>query len=45
MGVNGPIKFAKEGPAGKESGQSQPSIFVVQIKEGKVVLPPFVKPS
>src|SRR5206468_1460188 len=29
-GVNGPIKFEKDGPAGKESGQSKPSIFVVQ---------------
>ncbi len=42
MGVNGPIKFEKDGPAGKESGQSQPSIFVVQIKDGKVALPSFV---
>ena len=39
MGVNGPIKFEKDGPAGKESGQSKPSIFVVQIKNGKVALP------
>jgi len=42
MGVNGPIKFEKDGPAGKESGQSRPSIFVVQIKGGKVALPDFV---
>lgn len=42
MGVNGPIKFQKDGPAGKESGQSQPSIFVVQIKGGKVTLPAFL---
>jgi len=42
MGVNGPIKFEKDGPAGKESGQSQPSIFVVQIRDGKVVLPDFL---
>jgi len=41
-GVNGPIKFAKDGPAGKESGQSQPSIFIVQIKDGKIALPSFV---
>jgi branched-chain amino acid transport system substrate-binding protein len=40
-GVNGPIKFEKDGPAGKESGQSKPSIFVVQIKDGKVALPAF----
>ena len=42
MGVNGPIKFEKDGPAGKESGQSQPSIFIVQIKDGKIALPSFV---
>ena len=41
-GVNGPVKFDKDGPAGKESGQSKPSIFVVQIKDGKVALPDFV---
>jgi branched-chain amino acid transport system substrate-binding protein len=39
MGVNGPIRFQKDGPAGKESGQSQPSIFVVEIKDGKITLP------
>ena len=42
MGVNGPIKFEKDGPAGKESGQSKPSIFLVQIKDGKIALPAFV---
>jgi branched-chain amino acid transport system substrate-binding protein len=42
MGVNGPIRFEKDGPAGKESGQSRPSIFVVQIKDGKVALPAFL---
>src|SRR5215470_5403696 len=42
MGVNGPIKFEKDGPAGKESGQSQPSIFIVQIRDGKVALPDFL---
>jgi branched-chain amino acid transport system substrate-binding protein len=41
MGVNGPIKFEKDGPAGKESGQSQPSIFLVEIKDGKIALPSF----
>ena len=41
MGVNGPIKFDKDGPAGKESGQSKPSIFIVQIRDGKVALPAF----
>jgi branched-chain amino acid transport system substrate-binding protein len=42
-GVNGPIKFEKDGPAGKESGQSRPSIFIVQVKDGKVALPEFLK--
>ncbi len=42
VGVNGPIKFEKDGPPGKESGQSQPSIFIVQIKDGKVALPAFM---
>ncbi len=42
MGVNGPIKFEKDGPVGKESGQSKPSIFIVQIKDGKIALPAFV---
>ncbi|HEY3068211.1 MAG TPA: ABC transporter substrate-binding protein [Methylomirabilota bacterium] len=41
-GVNGPIKFEKDGPAGKESGQSKPSIFIVQIRDAKVVLPEFM---
>ena len=41
MGVNGPIKFEKDGPAGKESGQSKPSIFLVEIKDGKIALPAF----
>jgi len=41
MGVNGPIKFEKDGPAGKESGQSKPSIFIVQVKDGKIALPTF----
>src|SRR5213592_4684627 len=42
VGVNGPIKFEKDGPAGKESGQSKPSIFVVQIRDGKVALHDFL---
>jgi branched-chain amino acid transport system substrate-binding protein len=41
--LNGPVKFDKDGPAGKESGQSKPSIFIVQIRDGKVALPDFVK--
>jgi len=43
MGVNGPIKFEKDGPAGKESGQSKPSIFLVEIKDGKIALPAFAQ--
>jgi branched-chain amino acid transport system substrate-binding protein len=41
MGVNGPIKFEQDGPQGKESGQSRPSIFIVQVKDGKIALPAF----
>ncbi|PYM07862.1 MAG: ABC transporter substrate-binding protein [Candidatus Rokuibacteriota bacterium] len=43
MGLNGPIKFEKDGPAGRESGQSRPSIFLVQIKGGKAALPAFLR--
>src|SRR5260370_32714428 len=42
MGVNGPIKFEKDGPAGKESGQSPPSLFPVQIRDRKGALPDFL---
>lgn len=35
-GVNGDISFAKEGPAGKESGQNAPNVYVVQLKDGAV---------
>jgi branched-chain amino acid transport system substrate-binding protein len=42
VGLNGPIKFDKDGPSGKESGQSKPSIFIVQIRDGKVALPDFM---
>ncbi len=38
-GTNGPIRFDKDGPAGKESGQNKPLIFLIQIKDGKVMLP------
>lgn len=38
-GVNGDIKFTKAGPVGSESGQSIPSIFIVQIRDGKVIKP------
>ncbi|WP_425532419.1 ABC transporter substrate-binding protein [Aquabacter sediminis] len=36
MGLNGPIKFAKSGPAGKESGQSKPNVYLIEISAGKV---------
>jgi len=36
QGVNGDIAFTKDGPAGKESGQSIPNIYVVQLKDGEV---------
>lgn len=35
-GVNGDIAFTKAGPAGKESGQNIPNIYVVQLKDGMV---------
>ena len=38
-GLNGPIRFAKAGPAGKESGQSKPDVYLIEIKDGKVVVP------
>ena len=31
MGLNGKIKFEKEGPAGKESGQSMPNVYLIKI--------------
>ncbi len=38
-GVNGDIAFIKQGPAGKESAQNVPNVYVVTIKDGKVALP------
>ena len=38
MGLNGPIKFQKQGPAGRESGQSIPNLYLIKIENGKVVL-------
>jgi branched-chain amino acid transport system substrate-binding protein len=35
-GANGDISFGKEGPAGKESGQNTPSVYMIQIEDGKV---------
>ena len=36
-GINGDIAFVKQGPAGKESAQNTPSVYVVKIDGGKVV--------
>ena len=35
-GLNGDIAFIKQGPAGQESGQNEPNIYVVKIDQGKV---------
>ena len=36
-GINGDIAFIKQGPAGKESAQNVPSVYLVRIDGGKVV--------
>jgi len=36
-GINGDIAFIKQGPAGKESGQNVPSVYLVKIDGGQVV--------
>jgi branched-chain amino acid transport system substrate-binding protein len=36
-GINGDIAFSKQGPAGSESGQNLPSVYLVKIDGGKVV--------
>jgi branched-chain amino acid transport system substrate-binding protein len=36
VGLNGPIKFDHE-------GQSWPNIYMIQIRDGKITLPPFMK--
>ena len=35
-GINGDIAFIKQGPAGKESAQNVPSVYLVKIEAGKV---------
>jgi branched-chain amino acid transport system substrate-binding protein len=35
-GINGDIAFIKQGPAGKESAQNVPSVYLVKIDDGKV---------
>src|ERR1043166_6991314 len=36
-GLNGDLAFIKQGPAGKESAQNVPSVYLVKIDGGKVV--------
>jgi branched-chain amino acid transport system substrate-binding protein len=36
-GINGDIAFIKQGPAGQESAQNVPSVYLVKIANGKVV--------
>jgi branched-chain amino acid transport system substrate-binding protein len=38
-GINGDIGFIKQGPAGKESAQNVPSVYLVKIDAGKVIRP------
>ena len=40
-GVYGDIAFIKQGPAGSESGQNQPTVYLVKIDGGKVIIPEF----
>jgi len=35
-GLNGDIVFRKAGPEGKESGQSQPNVYLIEISDGKI---------
>ena len=35
-GLNGDIVFRKSGPDGKESGQSQPNVYLIEITDGKI---------
>lgn len=37
-GVNGNIRFRKEGPAGMESGQNQPNVYIVRLADGTTSL-------
>jgi branched-chain amino acid transport system substrate-binding protein len=39
-GINGDIKFTKEGPEGNESGQNLPNVYVIEIEDGKVIQVP-----
>ena len=42
-GVNGPVSFFKQGPKGRESAQSQPNVYIVQVSGGKVTVPAFMR--
>ncbi|MFL1406632.1 ABC transporter substrate-binding protein [Marinobacter sp. M1N3S26] len=35
-GVNGDIAFKKDGPEGRESGQSMPNVYIVHLQDGEV---------
>lgn len=37
-GVNGDIRFVKEGPAGRESGQNRPNVSIIRLAEGRTSL-------
>jgi branched-chain amino acid transport system substrate-binding protein len=41
LGLNGPIKFEKDGPNGQESGQSTPNVYLVKIDNGNISVPKF----
>jgi branched-chain amino acid transport system substrate-binding protein len=38
-GVNNTYSFEKLGPAGSESGQSKANVYIIQMKDGKVINP------
>jgi branched-chain amino acid transport system substrate-binding protein len=38
-GLNGQIEFTRSGPAGMESRQSIPNVYLIRIEAGKVVVP------
>jgi branched-chain amino acid transport system substrate-binding protein len=37
-GLNGDIVFRKSGPAGQESGQSIPNVYLIEINDGKIAM-------
>jgi hypothetical protein len=39
LGLNGPIKFEKDGLQGQESGQSTPNVYLVKIDNGNATVP------